>query len=73
MTEPITDEPKRRYALVRDKDGDVWRRGNTRWTCTAPVDGIRVRRVGRLHWDTLQRMYGPLTPVSGSTDAPATP
>lgn len=48
------------YSLVRDREGDVWQRGRTRWTCQAPVDGRRVLRVGRLHWSALQSMYGPL-------------
>lgn len=56
-------EPKRRYALVRDRDGDVWRRGNTRWTCTTPVGTRGITNVGRLHWADLVRMYGPLTEV----------
>ena len=56
-------EPKRRGALVRDRDGDLWRRGNTRWTCQAAVDGQRVLRVGRLHWSALVSMYGPLEPA----------
>lgn len=54
------EEPKKRDSLVRDKDGDLWRRGNTRWTCQAEVDGSRVTRVGRLPWYALQSMYGPL-------------
>ena len=55
------DEPKRRGAKVRDREGDVWKRGNTRWSCETPVDGIRVTRVGRLPWYALARQYGPLT------------
>ncbi len=54
-------EPQRRGAVVVDRDGDRWRRGNTRWNCLAPVDGVRVLRVGRLPWSALVRMYGPLT------------
>jgi hypothetical protein len=53
-------EPKKTGAEVRDRTGDVWRRGHTRWTCTTPVDGKRIMVVGRLHWDELVKMYGPL-------------
>jgi hypothetical protein len=59
----ITDEPRTRGARIRDRDGDTWRRGNTRWSCEAPVDGVRVQRVGRLPWHALVRMYGPLVPA----------
>jgi hypothetical protein len=59
----MDDEPKKRGAKVRDRDGDVWVRGNTRWTCQAPVDGVRVRRVGRLPWFALKDQYGPLSEV----------
>jgi len=58
--DPKTGEPLRRGALVRDRDGDVWRRGNTRWSCIAPVDGVRVQRVARLPWSAVQSFYGPL-------------
>lgn len=61
---PLTEEPKRRYTVVRDKDGDQWRRGNTRWTCTTPVGSRGVTNVGRLGWHDLNRMYGPLILVS---------
>lgn len=54
------DEPKRRGTIVRDRDGDRWRRGSTRWTCMAAVDGVRVLRAGRLHWSALVDMYGPI-------------
>lgn len=60
MTNP-TPEPRQRGAMVRDRDGDLWVRGNTRWTCKAPVDGRRVRQVGRLPWYALSNKYGPLT------------
>ena len=56
------DEPKRRGAMVRDKDGDLWKRGNTRWTCQAPIDAAHAR-VGRLPWFALVRQYGPLALV----------
>lgn len=50
-------------ALVRDREGDLWRRGRTRWSCLAPVDGTRVRRVGRLPWFALVHQYGPVEVV----------
>ena len=56
-----TDEPMKMGSLVRDRDGDEWQRGRTRWTCKAPVDGRRVTRVGRLPWYALASQYGPLT------------
>lgn len=59
---PLT-EPPRMGAIVRDRDGDTWRRGRTRWSCEAPVDGQRIGQVGRLRWDALVSMYGPLTVV----------
>jgi len=58
------DEPTQRGARVRDRDGDVWRRGTTRWTCEAPVDGVRIERVGRLRWYALESMYGPLVELT---------
>ncbi|GAB2734657.1 hypothetical protein [Nocardioides pakistanensis] len=63
MSDPLDMEPTRRGTVVRDRDGDLWRRGNTRWSCLAPVDGERVTRVGRLPWYALKRQYGPLTLV----------
>jgi hypothetical protein len=57
----VTEEPKWRGTRIRDRDGDTWRRGTTRWNCEARVDGDRVRRVGRLPWHALVSMYGPLT------------
>lgn len=54
------EEPKKRGSLVRDKDGDLWRRGNTRWSCLAEVDGTRVLRVARLPWYALVDQYGPV-------------
>jgi hypothetical protein len=56
-------EPKRRYAVVRDVDGHLWKRGNTRWTCQSPINGRDVTRVGRLPWSSLVSEYGPLTVV----------
>jgi hypothetical protein len=55
-------EPLRRGTRMRDKNDHTWVRGNTRWTCTAPVDGAAVHSVGRLRWSDLWRMYGPLVP-----------
>lgn len=66
----LLEEPTKRGTLVRDKDGDLWRRGNTRWSCLAVVDGERVRRVGRLPWFALLGQYGPLGLVA---QAKATP
>ena len=64
MTEPLTEEPTRRGTRVRDKDGDVWRRGNTRWNCeTSPGTRRHVTSVGRLPWYALVSMYGPVTLV----------
>jgi len=62
----ITEEPRKRGTRVRDREGDVWRRGNTRWSCEAPVDGVRVLRAGRLPWYALVSQYGPLTLVEES-------
>lgn len=59
--DPETREPLRRGALVMDKDGDVWRRGNTRWTCQTPVGTNGVTNIGRLPWYALEAKYGPLT------------
>lgn len=59
MIDEIPDKPKMDTRVV-DRDGDVWRFGRTRWSCEAPVDGVRVTRVGRLPTSELKRMYGPL-------------
>jgi hypothetical protein len=64
----LREEPKRRGTRVRDKDGDTWKRGNTRWTCEAPVDGRRIVAVGRLPWYALVSNYGPLTLVTEEQD-----
>lgn len=66
MPEPehLTVEPRKRGTVVRDREGDTWRRGTTRWNCEAPVDGDRVTRAGRLPWYALVDQYGPLTLVS---------
>ena len=69
VEKPLTEEPKARGSLVRDRDGDLWKRGNTRWTCQASVDGERVLRVGRLPWFALVSQYGPLTRVFPPTQA----
>lgn len=68
MTTGLTQEPKRRGAIVVDRDGDRWRRGNTRWNCMAQVDGVRVLRVGRLPWSALKSMYGPLRLDDGESN-----
>lgn len=72
MTDPAAEkdsEPKKMYSLVRDKDGDTWLRGRTRWTCQAPVDGNRVSRVGRLPWYALVTQYGPLEVIRVGKEA----
>jgi hypothetical protein len=46
--------------LAIDKDRDVWRNGRTRWSCTADVDGERIRNVARLPKSAMLRAYGPL-------------
>lgn len=60
-------EPKRRGAVVVDRDGDRWVRGTTRWTCQTPVDGRRIRSVGRLPWYALVSQYGPVRVESDGT------
>jgi hypothetical protein len=60
---PETVEPRRMGAEVRDREGDLWRRGRTRWSCLAPVDGVRIERVARLPWYALVDQYGPVTEV----------
>lgn len=53
-----------RGTLVRDKDGDVWRKGTAWWHWTGrSVD----TGPGKLLWDSLERMYGPLEVVSRPT------
>ena len=64
VAEHLTAEPTKRGTVVRDREGDTWRRGTTRWNCEAPVDGARVQRAGRLPWYALVDQYGPLTLVS---------
>jgi hypothetical protein len=59
----ITEEPLRMGARVRDRDGDTWRKGRTRWTCEARVDGRRVEVVARLPWYALVSKYGPVEVV----------
>lgn len=56
-------EPKQMGSLVRDRDGDLWERGRTRWNCQAPIDGRRVQRAARLPWYALVTLYGPLEVV----------
>lgn len=57
---PELEEPKKMYSLVRDRAGDLWERGRTRWSCLAPVDGRRIQRVARLNWSNMVSMYGPV-------------
>jgi hypothetical protein len=54
------NEPKKRGSIVRDRDGHLWKRGNTRWTCQEPVNGRDVQQVARLPWYALVTMYGPV-------------
>lgn len=54
------DEPKRMGARVLDAHGDTWKRGRTRWTCEAEVDGSRIQRVARMGWSDMLREYGPV-------------
>jgi hypothetical protein len=64
-------EPMKMYSLVRDRAGDLWERGRTRWTCLARVDGRRILRVARLSWSSLNSMYGPVEVVRiGKTGTP---
>lgn len=63
------EEPRQRGSLVRDRDGDLWQRGNTRWTCQTPPDGRRITSVGRLPWYALADRYGPLTVVRVGPEA----
>lgn len=65
----LMDEPLKMGSRVLDRQGDIWRRGRTRWTCTAAVDGRRVMRVGRLHWHALEATYGPLQIVPTRMEA----
>lgn len=68
-----TEEPRRRYARVADADGHQWERGNTRWTCLAPINGRDVTAIGRLPWTDLVRMYGPLTVLDEYLPTPKAP
>lgn len=61
-------EPKKQGSQVRDRDGDLWLRGRTRWSCLARVDGVRVTRAGRLPWYALLDQYGPVTVVREGKD-----
>lgn len=50
-----------RGTRVRDRDGDVWRKGTAWWHWTGrSVD----TGPGKLLWYTLVARYGPITPVS---------
>jgi hypothetical protein len=50
-------------ARVRDRDGDTWRKGRTRWSCETPPDGRRIVVVARLPWSQLVAQYGPIAVV----------
>lgn len=54
------DDPGRMQSLVRDVEGDLWRRGRTMWSCIEQVDGQRITRAGRLPWHALISTYGPV-------------
>lgn len=47
--------------MVRDREGDVWRKGTAWWHWT---DRSRTTGPGKLLWGDLDRRYGPLTVVS---------
>lgn len=57
-----------RGTLVRDRDGDIWRKGTAWWHWTAPNPNADVHV---LLWSSLESMYGPLVVVS--TPAPRAP
>nr|WP_278101885.1 hypothetical protein [Microbacterium proteolyticum] len=67
------DEPLKMNSLVRDRAGDLWERGRTRWTCCAPVDGRRILRVARLPWSALVSWYGPVEVVRVGKHQPSDP
>jgi hypothetical protein len=56
-----SQDPYRRGTLVRDREGDVWRKGTAWWHWT---DRNRTTGPGKLLWGDLDRRYGPLTVVS---------
>lgn len=60
---PVVEvEPERRGTVVLDQHGDAWRRDRMgRWTCLAPVDGVRRTKVEHLVWTELVTRYGPVT------------
>lgn len=49
-----------RGTLVRDRDGDVWRKGTAWWHWTGRTADTGP---GKLLWNSLERMYGPLVVV----------
>lgn len=57
MAEQITDEPKRRGSTVADRDGHIWKRGNTLWVDTTKGDEWR----GRYPFYWVVSKFGPLT------------
>lgn len=57
------DSPLKRGMVARDRFGDAWRRGNTRWTCLSPVDGERIQSVARLPHGELLSQYGPVVQI----------
>jgi hypothetical protein len=57
------DSLLKRGMVARDRFGDAWRRGNTRWTCLSPVDGERIQSVARLPHSELLSQYGPVVQI----------
>lgn len=53
-------EPKRLYSVVRDRDGELWMRGR-KWWYWQNHRGIQGGGPGKLHWNMLEKEYGPLT------------
>jgi hypothetical protein len=53
-------EPARRGAVVRDRNGDVWQRGASRWTCMKVMEGGPVQHLARQTWEDVWKSYGPL-------------
>lgn len=55
-----SQDPYPRGSLVRDRDGDTWRKGTAWWHWTKRSASTGP---GKLLWDSLESMYGPLTVV----------
>lgn len=50
----------KRGTLVRDREGDVWRKGTAWWHWTGRSADTGP---GKLLWPQLDQMYGPLTVI----------